>query len=102
MVRMLRERIDDRAFLRLVKKWLKAGILDTDGKVIHPATGTPRGGVASPILANVYLHYALDLFHKVVRKHCRGEACLIRYADLSTPAIRQAPVRLPGIRVLLG
>jgi group II intron reverse transcriptase/maturase len=82
MVRMLRERIDDRAFLRLVKKWLKAGILDTDGKVIHPATGTPQGGIVSPILANVYLHYALDLwFHKVVRKHCRGEACLIRYAD---------------------
>jgi len=50
--------------------------------VIHPATGTPQGGVVSPILANVYLHYVLDLwFHKVVRKHCRGEACLIRYAD---------------------
>jgi RNA-directed DNA polymerase len=82
MIRMLQERIDDRAFLRLVKKWLKAGILDTDGKVIHPATGTPQGGIVSPILANVYLHYALDLwFHKVVKKGCRGEACLIRYAD---------------------
>jgi len=82
MVRMLEERIDDRALMRLIKKWLKAGVLDTDGKVIHPATGTPQGGIISPILANVYLHYALDLwFHKVVRKHCRGEACLIRYAD---------------------
>jgi hypothetical protein len=50
--------------------------------VIHPATGTPQGGIISPILANVYLHYALDLwFQKVVKKHCRGEACLIRYAD---------------------
>jgi retron-type reverse transcriptase len=78
----LEERIDDRPFLRLIKKWLKAGVLDTDGKVIHPATGTPQGGIVSPILANVYLHYALDLwFHKVVRKYCRGEACLIRYAD---------------------
>ena len=68
--------------LRLIKKWLKAGVLDTDGQVIHPATGTPQGGIVSPILANVYLHYVLDLwFHKVVKKYCRGEACLIRYAD---------------------
>ena len=82
LVEMLEERIDDRALIRLIKKWLKAGILDTDGKVIHPTTGTPQGGIVSPILANVYLHYVLDLwFHQVVKKHCRGEACLIRYAD---------------------
>ena len=57
-------------------------MLEEDGQVIHPATGTPQGGIISPVLANVYLHYCLDLwFHKVVRKHCRGEACLIRYAD---------------------
>jgi len=79
---MLEQRIDDRALIRLIEKWLRAGILDTDGKVLHPVTGTPQGGIVSPILANVYLHYALDLwFHQVVRKHCRGEACLIRYAD---------------------
>ena len=82
MIRMLEERIDDRALLWLIKKWLKAGVLDTDGKVIHPATGVPQGGVISPVLSNVYLHYVLDLwFHKVVKKYCRGEACLIRYAD---------------------
>jgi group II intron reverse transcriptase/maturase len=82
LVEMLEKRIDDRALIRLIKKWLKAGILDTDGKVIHPVTGTPQGGIVSPILANVYLHYVLDLwFHQVVKKHCRGEACLIRYAD---------------------
>jgi group II intron reverse transcriptase/maturase len=82
LIKMLEERIDDRALMQLIKKWLKAGILDTDGKVKHPVTGTPQGGIVSPILANVYLHYALDLwFHKVVKKHCRGEACLIRYAD---------------------
>jgi group II intron reverse transcriptase/maturase len=82
LVRMLEKRIDDRALMRLIKKWLKAGILDTDGQVIHPVTGTPQGGIVSPILANVYLHYVLDLwFHKNIEKHCRGEACLIRYAD---------------------
>ena len=82
LVEMLEERIDDRALIRLIKRWLKAGILDTDGKVIHPITGTPQGGIISPILANVYLHYVLDLwFHQVVKKHCKGEACLIRYAD---------------------
>jgi len=82
VIRMLEERIDDRPFLRLIKKWLKAGILEPDGEVMHPVTGTPQGGIVSPILANVYLHYVLDLwFHKVVKKYCRGEACLIRYAD---------------------
>ena len=82
LMKMLAERIDDRALLRLIKKWLKAGVLDTDGQVIHPATGTPQGGIISPILANVYLHDVLDLwFQKVVKKYCRGEACLIRYAD---------------------
>jgi RNA-directed DNA polymerase len=80
--RMLEERVDDKAFVQLIKKWLKAGVLDTDGMVIHPVTGTPQGGVISPILANVYLHYALDLwFQKVVKPRCRGEACLIRFAD---------------------
>jgi RNA-directed DNA polymerase len=82
VIRMLEERIDDQLFLRLIKKWLKAGILEPDGEVIHPVTGTPQGGIVSPILANVYLHYVLDLwFHKVVKKYCKGEACLIRYAD---------------------
>jgi len=79
---MLRVRIDDRAFLKLIRKWLKAGVLETDGQVIHPETGTPQGGTSSPVLAHVYLHYALDLwFDKVVKAHCRGEALLCRYAD---------------------
>jgi group II intron reverse transcriptase/maturase len=82
LVEMLSRRIGDRELLRLIQKWLKAGVLDTDGKVIHPVTGTPQGGIVSPILANVYLHYTLDLwFHEVVRWHSKGEACLIRYAD---------------------
>jgi RNA-directed DNA polymerase len=82
MGRMLAERIDDGALLRLIRKWLKAGVLDTDGQVLHPVTGTPQGGTVSPVLANVFLHYVLDVwFEKVVKRHCRGEACLIRYAD---------------------
>lgn len=82
LLEMLEQRIDDRAFLGLIRKWLKAGILDTDGKVIHPETGTPQGGIVSPVLANVYLHYALDLwFERVVQRSCRGKAHLTRYAD---------------------
>jgi RNA-directed DNA polymerase len=82
LLRMLKERIDDAAFLDLIRKWLKAGILDTDGMVIHPETGTPQGGIVSPVLANVYLHFALDLwFDKVVKPHCRGDAMIMRYAD---------------------
>jgi group II intron reverse transcriptase/maturase len=82
LLTMLRERIDDRAFLRLIRKWLKAGILETDGQVVHPETGSPQGGSISPVLANVYLHYALDLwFEKVVKAHCCGAALLCRYAD---------------------
>lgn len=48
LIRMLKERIEDGALLRLIRKWLKAGVLDTDGSVLHPATGTPQGGVVSP------------------------------------------------------
>jgi hypothetical protein len=79
---MLRVRLEDRALLKLIRTWLKAGVLETDGQGIHPETGTPQGGTVSPVLANVYLHYALDLwFAKVVKVHCRGEALLCRYAD---------------------
>lgn len=82
LLKMLAERVDDKALLRLIEKWLKAGILDTDGKVLHPVTGSPQGGIVSPILANVYLHYVLDLwFQKVVVPRCGGKASLIRYAD---------------------
>ena len=82
LVEMLSRRIGDQQLLRLIRKWLRAGVLDTDGKVTHPLTGTPQGGIVSPILANVDLHHALDLwFHEVVKWHTKGEACLIRYAD---------------------
>lgn len=79
---MLKQRIQDGAFLKLIGKWLRAGILEEDGQVIHPQSGTPQGGVISPVLANVYLHYALDLwFERVVRPQQRGRCRMIRYAD---------------------
>lgn len=68
LLEMLQERIDDRAFLGLINKWLKAGILEPEGHVIHPDTGTPQGGIVSPILANLYLHVVLDeWFEQVVK-----------------------------------
>jgi RNA-directed DNA polymerase len=80
--RMLEERIADGAFVNLIRKWLRAGILEEDGKVIHPQTGTPQGGVVSPVLANIYLHYVLDLwFERVVKPKQQGRCRMIRYAD---------------------
>jgi RNA-directed DNA polymerase len=80
--RMLELRIEDSAFIGLIKKWLKAGVLETDGKIIHPITGSPQGGLVSPVLANIYMHYVLVLwFEKVVKKHCYGKAELFVYAD---------------------
>ncbi|WP_373325348.1 group II intron reverse transcriptase/maturase [Sporomusa paucivorans] len=82
LVKMLEQRIDDQAFIRLIRKWLNASILETDGKILDPITGTPQGGIVSPVLANICLHYALDLwFEKVVKPHCEGRAYLCRYAD---------------------
>jgi group II intron reverse transcriptase/maturase len=82
LMRMLEQRINDRAFLGLIRKWLKAGILEEDGRVMYPVTGTPQGGVVSAVLANIYLHYALDLwFEKVVKPRCRGDVYLTRFAD---------------------
>ena len=81
LLEMLEKRIDDKAFLNLIRKWLKAGILDK-GQVICPITGTPQGGVVSPILANIYLHTVVDVwFYETVQSHCRGQVYLCRYAD---------------------
>jgi group II intron reverse transcriptase/maturase len=82
LLEMLALRIDDKALLHLIRKWLKAGILEPDGMVIHPDTGTPQGGIVSPILANIYLHYVLDTwFNQAVKPRLRGRAFIYRYAD---------------------
>ena len=80
--RMLERRIADGAFINLIRKWLRAGVLEEDGRVIHPQTGTPQGGIISPVLANIYLHYVLDLwFERVVRPQQKGRCWMVRYAD---------------------
>jgi len=82
LIKMVEHKISDTPFVRLIRKWLKAGILDTDGMVIHPATGTPQGGIVSPILSNIYLHYVLDLWYeKGAKQWCEGDSNYIRFAD---------------------
>lgn len=82
LLEMLVRKINDGALLRLIRKWLKAGILEEDGRVIHPVLGTPQGGVISPVLANVYLHNVLDVwFEQEVRTRNRGQSRLFRFAD---------------------
>jgi group II intron reverse transcriptase/maturase len=75
-------RIGDTRLLRLLSKWLKAGVME-EGQLHEVTEGTPQGGVISPLLANVYLHYVLDLWVQQWRKqrHVRGEVYIVRYAD---------------------
>lgn len=81
LMKCLRQRIEDTSLLRLIARFLKAGIMQ-EGKFSETDKGTPQGGVLSPILANIYLHYILDLwFEKRVKKQFKGFAQLIRYAD---------------------
>jgi group II intron reverse transcriptase/maturase len=78
---LLRQRVRDGVVLRLIGKWLHAGVME-DGAVTYPDSGTPQGGVISPLLANVYLHYVLDVwFEEEVQPRLRGRCFLIRYAD---------------------
>jgi RNA-directed DNA polymerase len=81
MMEFLKLRIADPNLLRIIGRFLKGGYME-EGKKYKTDTGTPQGGVISPILANVYLHYVLDLwFEKRVRKQCKGQAYIVRYAD---------------------
>ncbi len=81
LMQFIRHRIVDKRILRLIKRFLKAGIQE-DGQHKASETGTPQGGVISPLLANIYLHYTLDLwFEKCIKQKSKGYARLIRYAD---------------------
>lgn len=81
LMKFLKHDIADRKFLEIVEKFLKAGIME-DGKYLDREKGTPQGNGASPILANIYLHYVLDKwFHVIVKRRCEGESYLVRYCD---------------------
>src|SRR5437667_3574861 len=81
LVKFVEHRVADRRVVRLVQKWLNAGVL-ADGKRIRVEEGTPQGGSASPLLANVYLHYVFDLWIQVWRqKRAHGDVIVVRFAD---------------------
>ena len=81
LIRFLKHRIDDPRMIRLIQKWLKAGILE-DGIVTISETGTGQGSVVSPLLSNVYLHYVLDLWaERWRRREASGDMIIVRYAD---------------------
>jgi group II intron reverse transcriptase/maturase len=81
MLRFLEYRIADRRMLRLIRNWLKAGVVE-EGRRIASTRGTPQGAVISPLLANIYLHYALDLWaHQWRKRYASGDVILVRYAD---------------------
>lgn len=81
LMKFLENDIQDKNFLRYIVRFLKSGIIE-DMKYYESDKGTPQGGLISPVLANVYLHYVLDMwFDKVVKKRCKGEAYIVRYAD---------------------
>jgi group II intron reverse transcriptase/maturase len=80
-VRFVEHRVADQRIIRLLRKWLKAGVSE-DGQWSSTAEGTPQGAVISPLLANVYLHYVLDLWVQHWRKHhARGDVIVVRFAD---------------------
>jgi group II intron reverse transcriptase/maturase len=81
LMRFIEHRIGDQRIHRLIRKWLKAGVME-QGKLVATEAGTPQGAVASPLLANIYLHYVFDLWADQWRKrHARGQVIFVRYAD---------------------
>jgi len=81
MIKFVEHRIGDRRIVRLIQKWLKAGVME-QGRWIETEEGTPQGAVISPILANLYLHYVLDLWvDQWRRKTATGDVIIVRYAD---------------------
>src|SRR6202044_2398058 len=81
LLKFVQHRVADRRILRLIQKWLKAGVME-EGEWKNTEMGTPQGSVISPLLANIYLHYVFDLWVDVWRRKCaRGDVIVVRYAD---------------------
>src|SRR5438874_3912698 len=105
MLRFLVHRMAEQRVVRLIRKWLEAGVIE-DGKRIPAQRGTPQGAVISPLLANIYLHYAFDLWVQHWRKQPgRGEVIVLRYAGDSVVGfenVRTAQTFLDDLRERLG
>ena len=105
MLRFLEHRIADQRIVRLIRKWLEAGVIE-DGRRVPAVKGTPQGAVISPLLANIYLHYAFDLWVQLWRKQSgRGKVIVLRYADDSVVGfedVRTARLFLESLRERLG
>ena len=95
LMKFLEHDIGDKNFLRYIRRFLKAGIME-ELTYYESDKGTPQGGLISPVLANIYLHYVLDIwFEKAVKKQCRGEAYIVRYADDCVPRRHMEDKYLP-------
>ncbi|MBM3294253.1 MAG: group II intron reverse transcriptase/maturase [Candidatus Aminicenantes bacterium] len=82
LIAVVRQRVNDGRLLSLIAKWLKAGVVEEDGRRTYPRKGTPQGGVISPLLANIFLHEVVDMFVQGWRKtEAKGEVFIVRYAD---------------------
>ena len=89
LIRFVEHRIGDRRIIRLIRKWLKAGVLE-DGIVTVSERGTGQGSVISPLLANIYLHYVLDLWaNRWRQRETTGDMIIVRYADDCAPRRRK-------------
>lgn len=101
LIKYLEHRVGDRRILRLIRKWLRAGVSE-DGEWSKTTVGTPQGAVISPLLANVFLHYVFDLWIEWWRKNCcRGEVIVARYADdfvMGFQSKREAQACLDALR----
>ena len=81
LIKFIEYRINDKVYIRYIKRFLKSGILE-QGKLLKSDKGTPQGGIISPVLGNIYLHFVLDdWFEKVVKRQAKGYAGIVRYAD---------------------
>jgi len=81
LLKFLEHRVADKRVLRLIQRWLKAGVIE-DGEWSETLEGTPQGASASTLLANVYLHYVFDLWvHQWRSRHARGDVIVVRFAD---------------------
>ena len=98
MLKFLEHRIADRRLLRLIGKWLKAGVIE-DGEWSETVEGTPQGASASPLLSNVYLHYVFDLWaDQWRRRHAHGEMIIVRFADDCAPRTRKEELGRSRVR----